>query len=329
MKQFLIRRWFLIGLAVVLLAGLLGAKSLRPLSEMKLLRDGLVACVLFVMALPLRAVDLWQTVRRPLAPLLAVAVNFGLLPLFAWGLAGAVLTPMMAAGVYVAAATPCTLASAAVWTRRAGGNDGIAILVTILTNSSCFVVTPLWLYVTAGQTETNVPPLSQMIGKLAVLVVLPMLLAQLCRVHKRVAEVATAGKTLLGIVAQTGILTMVLFGAIKSGLSLTGSGESLRALECLKMLIVILTIHISMWFAAGALGRLCRLSRPDWIAVSFAGSQKTLMVGLQVALDSGITILPMVSYHVGQLIVDTFLADRLKWSGSEQERGAAQRRAER
>ena len=45
----------------------------------------------------------------------------------------------------VAATAPCTLASAAVWTRRAGGNDAVAILVTFITNATCFLVTPFWL----------------------------------------------------------------------------------------------------------------------------------------------------------------------------------------
>jgi sodium/bile acid cotransporter 7 len=53
-----------------------------------------------------------------------------------------------------------------------------------------------------------------------------------------------------------------------------------------------------------------RLPREDRIAVGIAGSQKTLMVGLQVALACQLLILPMVVYHVGQLIVDTIIADR-------------------
>ena len=42
-----------------------------------------------------------------------------------------------------------------------------------------------------------------------------------------------------------------------------------------------------------------------------SGSQKTLMVGLYVAINyfGGLTLLPMVFYHVGQLVVDTIIAD--------------------
>jgi len=52
----------------------------------------------------------------------------------------------------VVAATPSSLASAAVWTRRAGGNDVVAMLIGIVINLSCFLVTPIWLKWSTGQT---------------------------------------------------------------------------------------------------------------------------------------------------------------------------------
>jgi sodium/bile acid cotransporter 7 len=58
-----------------------------------------------------------------------------------------------------------------------------------------------------------------------------------------------------------------------------------------------------------------RMTREDRIAVGISGSQKTLMVGLQVAIASQLLILPMVVYHVGQLIVDTIIADRWRRAG--------------
>jgi hypothetical protein len=34
------------------------------------------------------------------------------------------------------------------------------------------------------------------------------------------------------------------------------------------------------------------------------------MVGLQIGLDFGVSILPMIIYHVSQLMIDTLLVDR-------------------
>ena len=56
-------------------------------------------------------------------------------------------------------------------------------------------------------------------------------------------------------------------------------------------------------------------------AVGFAGSQKTLMVGLTLAIEyfPQAPILPVVAYHVCQLLVDTLVAD---WLKARRERGA-------
>jgi len=56
--------------------------------------------------------------------------------------------------------------------------------------------------------------------------------------------------------------------------------------------------------------RAFRLTQPDKIAVMFAGSQKTLMVGAYLAMSVGpLAILPMVAYHAVQLLIDTLVAD--------------------
>jgi sodium/bile acid cotransporter 7 len=55
-----------------------------------------------------------------------------------------------------------------------------------------------------------------------------------------------------------------------------------------------------------------RLPRGDAIAAGIAGSQKTIMVGLEVSAQLGVTFLPMVAFHAGQLLADTAIADRLR-----------------
>jgi sodium/bile acid cotransporter 7 len=51
------------------------------------------------------------------------------------------------------------------------------------------------------------------------------------------------------------------------------------------------------------------LDRANQIAVGISGSQKTLMVGLQMAMELGFNIIPMVFYHVSQLLIDTLFVD--------------------
>ena len=60
---------------------------------------------------------------------------------------------------------------------------------------------------------------------------------------------------------------------------------------------------------------------------AFAGSQKTLMVGLSVATELQVSIVPIVIFHSAQLIFDTFVADRFAKSNDPVE-GRAQSRLE-
>ncbi len=325
MILFLKRRWFLVSLAAVLAIGMGCAPWLEALAELPGLRHLIVALVLFVMALPLEASLMLATIRRPTAALLATGINFGLLPLTMWGaviclqqgnLLHGALGENLAIGLLVAAATPCTLASASVWTRKAGGNDAISIMVTVITNVSCFIISPCWLLMTANR-NVNLE-LAPMVIKLGLLVVLPMTVAQLLRIHQPFGRWATGKKPQLSILSQCGILAMVFLGSIMTGNNLRQTPIGLAGLGSFTwMIITVLTIHTAMFFVGFKTSTWGGLSRPDSIAVGFSGSQKTLIVGLTMALEAGGSILPMISYHVGQLLVDTLIADRLKRNSEE------------
>jgi sodium/bile acid cotransporter 7 len=266
------------------------------------------------MALPLQASAMWRTLRRPQAPALGIAMNSAALPLFTWlwvsAGGAALLGPELSIGLLVAAATPCTLASAAVWTRRAGGNDSASIMVTVITNASCFLVTPFWLLVTTGQTAEL--DAGGMIAKLFLLVVLPMSLAQLIRRRASFGAWATRHKTPLGVFAQTGVLTMIFIGSVQTGERFSSASTRPGGFELFLVLFSVATIHLTILGAGTWIARLLGMEREDQISVAFAGSQKTLMVGLQVAIDLGFNIVPMVLYHITQLLLDTLIADRFK-----------------
>ena len=220
MPRFLLNQWFLILLAAVLALGFMSPEPFAGFASATWIRNSIVATVLFFMALPLESRTMIRTLRRPQAALLASGVNMGLLPLMAWGISSLVEGDL-AIGLIITAAAPCTLASAAVWTRRAGGNDAVAILVTILTNATCFLTTPFWILLATGRSTSI--GLSDMIGRLGLLVVLTMVIAQVMRLSAPVAEFATRRKVLLSTLAQLGILSMVLIGSVNTSQNLASS----------------------------------------------------------------------------------------------------------
>src|SRR5262245_52443954 len=179
MLRFLRRHWFLVTLVALLVVGIVGYAPLTPVADL-MPQDYAVASVLLVMSLGLETRAVWNAVRRPTGAALAVAVNLGLVPPLAW-LAGRLLEPSLAAGMVVAAAVPCTQASAAVWTRRAGGNETIAVLTTMATSLACFIVTPAWLELLLGHTGGIQQDFGRLVMRLGLLVGLPIVVGQVLR----------------------------------------------------------------------------------------------------------------------------------------------------
>jgi len=311
MRNFFLRQWFLVTLSLMLVIGFSFSNQLEPIANATLLRKFLLASVLFVMAFPLQTQVMLRTLARPWAAILASLINMALLPVLAWAVAKT-LSNEMAVGLIVAATVPSTLASGAVWTRRAGGNDAVAMLVTVITNTLCFAVTPAWLAVLVGHQEQL--EFLPMVGKLVLLVVLPMVIAQVLRQKKPLGEWATSHKKQLSVYAQLGILTMVLIGAIRTGQQLrtTGIESTLPIGDIASMIVAVIVLHVGVLFFGRAFARGLNFERADQIAIAISGSQKTLMVGLSIAIEyfGGLAILPMVTYHITQLFLDTLVADR-------------------
>lgn len=308
--DFIRRHWFLLALGLMIALGFGWARPLAWLPEVPRLSDLLVAMTMFLMGWPLRFGDLRENLRRPGPAILASLINLGLFPLVAWPLSK-LLGSDFGPGLIVLAATPCTLASASVWTRRAGGNDIISMLVTIATNSVCFLVTPGWILLLTG---SQVPPelAGQIVVTLMLVVIVPLVLAQASRSIPAVAQWATDRKTSLSVLAQLGLLGVVLIGCIKSGNKMLEQQQAWDWGEFGLLMVILSGLHLAAWWYG--LWQAQRFGWPlaDAAAVAFSGSQKTLMVGVVAAIRLEFSVLPLIVYHALQLLVDTVLADRLR-----------------
>lgn len=314
------KQWFLLGLFLAVGVGLLDSERWLGLANQTVPRISIVVSVMFLMALPLESHVILRTIRRPGPAFLAVAMTYGLMPLLAWPFLY-VLSPESGSGLIVAAVTPCTLASAAVWTRRAGGNDATAILVTLISNASCFLVAPFWLWLILN-AETESIDWPGMMVRLAGIVLLPILTAQFLRKSDSIAAWSSANKPLLAIIAQFGILAMVFLGSVKLGPQLRESDQAWSA-DFLVMAGGAIGLHLVVLYAGWKVARWLGMPRQERIAVGFAGSQKTLMIGLSLAMDLGVSVLPMVTFHAAQLILDTLIADRWASGGDRDQGGGA------
>lgn len=333
MLEFAKRRWFLISLLTLISSGLVIGSQSSPdsVESFKSLvpTKPLTAFVLLLMAFSLNSQQLKASFKAPTPVIWACLVNFGLLPIMGVFLMRFQLTPDFRIGLMIAATTPCTLAAASVWTRKAGGNDAVSLLTTLVTNTACFALTPFWLnFGTSQSASLDAGYLAQ---RLVLVVLLPTLLGQALRLPKKASEFAAKNKTPIGVVAQSCILLLVFLSALGGGVQLQKAniGTQLTAVLlvwacCVVMHVVALAVA---WFGGGLFG----FERKDRIAASFAGSQKTLPIGVYLATDPEVfggaavaagvavpfAVFPMLMFHASQLFVDTIVADRLAQTPTE------------
>jgi solute carrier family 10 (sodium/bile acid cotransporter), member 7 len=328
MLTFLKKRWFLLALLVLIPSGLTIGAQADPDQVTKY--AGLVppqlitGFVLFLMSFSLDSRKLRSSLRTPGPVGWASLVNFGFIPLFAWGLMTLQLSSDFQYGLMIAACVPCTMAAASVWTRRAGGNDAVSLLVTVLTNGLCFAITPLLLNITTSESGVELDFL-RMFWRLVFAVLVPTLLGQAVRQLPGPGRFATRYKTMIGVVAQSSILIIVFSAACNAGIRLSDvegrPGTSAVVLVLISCIVIHLVAMLVGYWGSGRLG----FQRDDRIAVAFASSQKTLPIGVFIATDptmfgnpdllgSGIgipfAVFPMLMYHASQLFIDTAVADR-------------------
>nr|WP_296453240.1 bile acid:sodium symporter [Rubinisphaera sp.] len=305
--------------------GLLG-QSVPGLSESvgQYLNTGyLVFFILFGMSITLPTGKLWQTASQPTSILLAIFVSIVILPLVTWGVV--LLFPLKAfsAGLLIMSAVPTTLASAAVWTRKAGGNDAIPLMATLLGNAFCFLTIPFWLGQTLGQSL----PIDvwSLMSRLLIVAVLPMGLAQVLRAIPIIGKSADVHKLSIGMLSQIGILIIILVSAIRTGPIFQEQSENLSLLQVLLVIVLCGVIHgIGLWSGWG-LTRLLKGSCEDAIGVAFSGSQKTLAIAIDlttspILLASGISplaIIPPLIFHALQLIIDTIMIAKFRQTCSD------------
>jgi sodium/bile acid cotransporter 7 len=326
MFGWLLRRWFLVLLLVLIPGGLslgsqLGASRVDALNAAigPHAATALVILILFLMSVTLDNGKLRAALSRPGPVLWASIVNMGLIPLAAWPMSRLQLSLDFTVGFVIAASVPSTMAAASVWTRKAGGNDAVSLLVTLLTNSACFAVTPLWL-------RFLLPPLGASHGfrmdtgflmqKLLVSALLPIVAGQLARLVPRVAAFADRRKVSLGVIAQGCILVMVFWESIKAGPQ-AATGALSGGIGAIALVWgSCMVLHLAGMLLAVSASRLLQFERADRAAIAFAASQKTLPIGVYIAATFSVAgaplaVLPMLMYHASQLFLDTAVADQL------------------
>ena len=248
-----------------------------------------------------------------------------LLPLALWcfgamALAGAVLAktggalmlpPTVALGFLFLGALPSTVQSATAYSSLAGGNVAASVVAAAFLNIlGVFLSAPLFSLLAGSEAA---PFDLAALERIALILLLPFVLGQiaqgkaghLVRDHKRLA-------TWMDRLAIAIAVYVAFSGAVEQGLwQLVGLADWL---SLLLLVGAFLAVGFSgAWLLGGAL----RLAREDRIAFLFAGGQKSIALGAPLAsvlfppAVAGLLLLPVLIYHLLQLVLSAPLATRL------------------
>ncbi len=309
-RDFAKRYWFLAVLILLIPVGLWAPETGLAIKQQGSIIPILVGLMLGISGFSMDTSSLVRQAFNYKAILPVLLGTYLVAPTAAYGLAlwlapegNAYFLPAM----MIMAAQAGTLASALALTMMAGGNRELALVATVLSNTLTVLLTPLILNMAVDQSvQFNV---LDMVLRMCLLVVLPIVLGQLLR--PVLWERAESIRPALKVAPQIIILLFVYVGFASGGEELQQNRELV-----LRFLLACAILHgLLLGFMAGVTG-LLRLHWPDRTAAILCGSQKTLPNGIYVwshffpANPYG--AVPLVLYHLFQLIVDTLLVSKLE-----------------
>jgi sodium/bile acid cotransporter 7 len=307
----LAKRWFLLGLVIgVALVGWRPdwfGPTLELLSPL-----AIVSLALFFMAITLSSRSLWGALVHPLSALWATIISYGLVPCLGWAAGTWLLDTEPGIGLMIITSVPCTLASAVLWTRLADGNEAVALLTILLTISTSWLATATWLAFGTGQTASV--EAWRLMSELFLVLILPVGAGQVLRLLSGVARAADRHRRLLGVLSQLLILAMILKAAYGLVTKLDATTLSLGPPLFLIGLVTV-AIHLAGLACGFWTSKLWGFDPPTCSAIAFGCSQKTLPVALYIYESHfqsfPLAVVPILFYHLGQLVVDTFIAEKL------------------
>ncbi|MFG2180776.1 bile acid:sodium symporter family protein [Streptomyces abikoensis] len=273
---------------------------------------GAVALLFFLYGAKLstrEAMDGLRHWRLHLTVLACTFLAFPLLGLAARGLVPDVLPPELYTGLLFLCLTPSTVQSSIAFTSLARGNVAAAICAGTFSSLAGIVLTPLLAALLLGGSGAGASLDSLLSVVLRLLV--PFLAGQLLR--RWIGGFLTRHRRVLGLVDRGSIL-LVVYVAFSAGM-VRGVWQQVSPWR-LVVLVGVEAVLLAVMLTLTTVGsRGLAFGREDRIAITFAGSKKSLASGLPMATvlfgaQASLAVLPLMLFHQLQLMVGAVLAKR-------------------
>ena len=222
------------------------------------------------------------------------------------------LPPMLALGFLFLGVLPSTVQSATVYSSLAGGNvAGSVIAAALLNIAGVFISAPLFAVLAGGEGGGLY---AGTLAKVMTMMLLPFVIGQ--AVQGLCAPWVKGHKPLVTFL-ERGTIGLAVYVSVSSAVEqgiwrlLDARAWGVVVLVCALLLVLG---YGGSWLLGGAL----RLSREDRVSMVFAGAQKSVAMGAPLATvmfppaSAGMILLPLLVYHLAQMVVAAPVAVRLR-----------------
>ncbi len=225
------------------------------------------------------------------------------------------LDPALRMGFLLLAMLPTTISTAAVFTAQAGGNVTIAIFNSCISNVLGIFIVPLWV-ASISRGGGQPIPLLPVLGEISLILLLPLVIGQIAR--PRIRSFVESNGPRLGSFT-TILILFIVFAALSNSFAdrvWEGRGIFTVATALFGGIILLSVVTVLIYCTL----QFTKFSREDRITALFCASQKTLAAGIPIAqsifadspLPVGLIVLPIMAYHVSQLVLGAVFVDYLK-----------------
>ena len=228
-----------------------------------------------------------------------------------WQMGSGWMPPLLALGFLYLGCLPSTVQSATAYSSLAGGNVASSVVAAALLNLlGVFITAPLFSWLAGGQGGGLH---ADGLIKVVAILLLPFVLGQIVqgwlggwvRDHRQLATWFDRASIAIAVyVAFSGAVEQRFWTRIDGAGWLWLAGGTA---------VMLAFAHGGAWL----LGGLLKLDRANRITMLFAGAQKSIAMGAPLALvlfapaTAGIILLPILLYHLAQLVIAAPLATRL------------------
>ncbi|WP_200410865.1 bile acid:sodium symporter family protein [Virgibacillus salexigens] len=171
----------------------------------------LLGIVMFGMGMNMKPVDLKLVLTKPIPVLIGVLIQFSIMPLIAYGIATLLqLPPMLAAGIILVGCVPGGTASN-VMVYLAKGNVALSIAMTSFSTLLSPMLTPLLLYLLAGQWMP-VNPFAMFLSIIQVIIIPIALGIIIQKFLPNIVEKSSQALPFISVIAISGVVAAVVSG---------------------------------------------------------------------------------------------------------------------